>query len=92
MNDHTNRPEVQSLPQEFPKLIRPRTEQPPVPNTKVTHIIDTGDYASTYANVRQLSEEKYKSPKQEFRAQELIITQSGRRVYFSRLLLLHIEI
>ena len=52
VNDHTNLPKVHSLLQEFPKLTRPRTEQPLVPNTKVTHVIDTGDSAPTYAKVR----------------------------------------
>ena len=37
-----NQSEVQSLLQEFPKLTRPRTEQPLVSNTKVAYIIDSG--------------------------------------------------
>ena len=65
VNDHTNLPEeVLSLLQEFQNLTRPRTEQPLVLNTKVTHAVDTEDSTPTYAKVRQLSEEKDKSAKQ----------------------------
>ena len=57
VNDHTNQPEaVQSLLQEFLKLIRPWMELPLVPNMKVTHVIDIGDSAPTYAKVRQQRE------------------------------------
>ena len=57
---------VQSLLQEFAKITRPCTEQPLVSNTKVTHIIDTGDSTLSYVKVWQLSEDKYKSAKQDF--------------------------
>ena len=51
MNDHTKLPEeVQSLLKEFPKLTRPRTEPPLVPNMKVTHVTDTGDSVPVTAN------------------------------------------
>ena len=42
--------------QELPKLIRPLTEQFIVSHTKITHVIDKGESASTYAMVRLLSE------------------------------------
>ena len=66
VNKHNTLPEVQSLRREFPKITRPRTEQLLVFNTKVTHVIDTGESASTYAKVRQQSDVNYKSAKQEF--------------------------
>ena len=67
VNNHSDLPErIQSLLQKFPKLTRPRTEQPLASNTRVTHVIDTGDNAPTYAKVRQLSEEKYEAAKREF--------------------------
>ena len=65
---HDTQPKVQSLLQEFPKITKPRTEQPLVFNTKLTQVRDTGEGTPTYAKVRQLSEDKYKSSKQEFTA------------------------
>ena len=46
VNNHSDLPErIQSLLQKFPKLTRPRTEQPLASNMRVTHVIDTGDNA-----------------------------------------------
>ena len=67
VNNHNHLPErIQPLLQKFPKLTRPRTEQPLASNTRVTHVIDTRDNAPAYAKVWQLSEEKYEAAKQEF--------------------------
>ena len=67
VNNHNGLPErIQSLLQKSTKLTRPRTEQPLASNTRVTHVIVTGDNAPTYAKVRQLSKEKYEAAKQEF--------------------------
>ena len=60
VNNHDNLPgEIQFLLQKLPKLIRPRSEQPLMSNTKVTLVIDTGDRAPAYVNLPEQSEEKY---------------------------------
>ena len=53
VNSHNDLSErIQSLLQKFPKLTRPRTEQPLASRMRVTHVIDTGDNTPTYAKFR----------------------------------------
>ena len=60
--------EVKSLLNKYPSLVTPKNiDNSAVPNSKVEHCKDTGD-SPTYGKSRQLSEDKLKIVKNEFKS------------------------